>query len=62
MDSAYVVCAEDRMVNPDWSRRIAREWQQADVIELPGSHSTFLSRPKDLATVLNRLAGAESAN
>lgn len=50
------------MVNPDWSRRIAREWQQADVIELPGSHSTFLSRPKDLATVLNRLAGAESAN
>lgn len=28
-DHAGVVCAEDRMVIPEWSCRIAREWLQA---------------------------------
>jgi pimeloyl-ACP methyl ester carboxylesterase len=46
-----IVCGEDRVVNPDWSRRTAREIS-ADVIELPGSHSPFLSRPAALADVL----------
>ena len=55
VDTTYVVCVEDRMVNPDWSRRIAHEWLDAELIELPGSHSPFLSRPRDLADVLNGL-------
>jgi pimeloyl-ACP methyl ester carboxylesterase len=55
VDSTYVVCAEDRIVNPDWARRSARERLHADVIELPGSHSPFLSRPTELAALLNRL-------
>ena len=49
----YVVCGEDRLVNPDWSRRIANERLGADLIELPGSHSPFLSRPNELAAVLH---------
>jgi hypothetical protein len=57
LDSTYVVCSEDRMVNPDWSRRIAHDRLTADVIEIPGSHSPFLSRPKTLAEVLGGLAG-----
>ncbi len=36
VESTYVVCAENRIVNPDWSRRAARERLDADVIELPG--------------------------
>jgi pimeloyl-ACP methyl ester carboxylesterase len=52
VDASYVVCDADRMVNPDWSRRIARERLNADVVELPGSHSPFYSRPKVLAELL----------
>jgi pimeloyl-ACP methyl ester carboxylesterase len=51
-----VVCTEDRVVNPDWSRRTARDIS-ADIVELPGSHSPLLSRPSGLADVLLRVAG-----
>jgi pimeloyl-ACP methyl ester carboxylesterase len=51
--STCIVCGEDRLVNPDWSRRIAHERLGADLIELPGSHSPFLSRPDELAAVLH---------
>jgi pimeloyl-ACP methyl ester carboxylesterase len=50
--STYVVCREDRIVNPDWSRRVAAGRLDAELIELPGSHSPFLSRPAALAEVL----------
>jgi hypothetical protein len=42
-----------RLVNPDWSRRVARERLNANLVELPGSHSPFLSRPAGLAEVLH---------
>lgn len=54
--STYIVCNEDRLVNPDWSRSVASERLGANVIELPGSHSPFLSRPADLANVLHEVA------
>jgi pimeloyl-ACP methyl ester carboxylesterase len=50
--STYIVCADDRIVSPSWSRRVAKEWLGADLVELPGSHSPFLSRPRQLADVL----------
>jgi pimeloyl-ACP methyl ester carboxylesterase len=53
----YVVCSEDRLVNPERARRVARERLDAELVELPGSHSPFLSRPGALAEVL--LARAE---
>jgi pimeloyl-ACP methyl ester carboxylesterase len=52
-----VVCSEDRIVNPDWSKRTARDIG-ADIVELPGSHSPFLSRPSAVADVLLRIADA----
>jgi pimeloyl-ACP methyl ester carboxylesterase len=51
-----VVCSEDQVVNPDWSRRTARDIG-ADIVELPGSHSPLLSRPSAVADVLIRVAG-----
>jgi pimeloyl-ACP methyl ester carboxylesterase len=55
VDSTYVVCTEDRLVNPEWSRRIARDRIHAELVELPGSHSPFLSRPRELAELLHGL-------
>lgn len=52
-----VVCSEDLIVNPVWSRRAARDIG-ADIVELPGSHSPFLSRPSAVADVLLRVAEA----
>lgn len=48
-----IVCGEDRIVNPDVSRRVARGRLDAELVELPGSHSPFLSRPDELARVLH---------
>lgn len=56
--STYVVCTEDRLVKPKWSREIARSRLTADLVELPGSHSPFLSRPVDLANVLHDVVSA----
>lgn len=56
VDTSYIVCAEDCMVSPAWSRRIARDWLSGDLIELPGSHSPFYSRPKVLAALLHQLS------
>lgn len=53
--ATYVVCRDDRLVNPEWSNRVARDRLHADVVELPGSHSPFLSRPAELADVLTAL-------
>jgi pimeloyl-ACP methyl ester carboxylesterase len=52
----YVVCSDDQLVGPEWSKRIARDRLGADLIELPGSHSPLLSRPSALADVLLRTA------
>ncbi len=54
VESTYVICAEDRMVNPDWSAAMARNRLGANVVEMPGSHSPFLSRPRELATLFAR--------
>ncbi|CAN5611114.1 alpha/beta hydrolase [soil metagenome] len=51
-DRTYVVCTGDQMVNPDWSRQAAQALD-ARLIEFPGDHSPFLSRPAELAELLN---------
>jgi pimeloyl-ACP methyl ester carboxylesterase len=49
--ATYVLCTEDRLVNPDWSRRRAA-MRGIPVVEFPASHSPFLSRPGELSDVL----------
>ena len=51
-----VICGEDQYVSPEWSRRVARDRLGMDLVELPGGHSPFLSRPSELADVLLHLA------
>lgn len=49
---ASVVCRDDRIVNPEWSRRVARERLGVEPIEIDGGHSPMLSRPTELARIL----------
>lgn len=56
--ATYVVCDDDHLVKPDWSREVAAGRLDAELVELPGSHSPFLSRPGALTEVL--CAGLES--
>jgi pimeloyl-ACP methyl ester carboxylesterase len=51
--STYVLCRDDRIVNPERSRAVARERLGAELLELPGGHSPFLSRPAELAALLD---------
>jgi pimeloyl-ACP methyl ester carboxylesterase len=53
--SAYIVCRDDRLASTEWGRRTARERLGAEVLEIDGGHSPFLSRPGELAEVLRGL-------
>jgi pimeloyl-ACP methyl ester carboxylesterase len=54
--SSYILCKEDRIIGPSWSRRASIERLGCPAIELPGSHSPFLAQPERLAKVLEQLA------
>ncbi len=51
-----IICSEDQMLGHEWAKQVAHDRLGADLIELPGSHSPFLSRPPALADVLLHLA------
>jgi len=53
----YLLCCDDRMFPPAWSRRHARERLGIEPDEMDGGHYIGLSRPLELAT---RLAGYAS--
>jgi hypothetical protein len=54
--TTYVVCSEDRIANSDRGRRVARDRLRAELVEFPGSHSPFISRPHELAELLHQQA------
>jgi pimeloyl-ACP methyl ester carboxylesterase len=47
-----ILCQDDRIVAPEYSRRVARDRLGIEVLELPGSHSPMASRPQELAKLL----------
>ena len=53
--SAYILCTGDRMVSQDYGRRAARDILGIEAFEIAGGHSPFLSRPRELADVLERV-------
>jgi hypothetical protein len=53
--STYIVMADDRAINPDWCRRMAKERLGVNAID----HSPFLSRPEQLADVLTSVVEQE---
>jgi pimeloyl-ACP methyl ester carboxylesterase len=56
VESRSIVCRDDRALNPDWVRKASRERLGVEAIELEGGHSPFLTRPAELARILDRLA------
>jgi len=51
-----IVCRDDRAINPGWVRASARERLGVDAVEIDGGHSPFLTRPAELAGLLDELA------
>jgi pimeloyl-ACP methyl ester carboxylesterase len=52
LETAYVICRDDRAINPSWSSRVVPEWLGIEPVYMDGSHSPFLSRPAELAEML----------
>jgi pimeloyl-ACP methyl ester carboxylesterase len=48
----YILCTDDHIVGPEWSRREAHARLGVEPIEMPGSHSPMGSRPGELADAL----------
>lgn len=55
VEYSYIVCSEDRILYPAWSRYAACKRLGIDAIELPGGHYPHLSRPDQLADILVKL-------
>jgi hypothetical protein len=49
-----IVCTNDELLCPEWSRRIARDVLHVDPIELPGGHFPMIAIPAALADALTR--------
>ncbi|MGH2841030.1 MAG: alpha/beta hydrolase [Solirubrobacteraceae bacterium] len=47
-----LVCGDDRIVNPAWSRRVARERLGVEPVELATGHFPMISAPEALAEAL----------
>lgn len=54
--SWYAVSTEDRTINPDLERFMAKR-MGAHTIELPASHVSLLSRPQEVANLILQAAG-----
>jgi pimeloyl-ACP methyl ester carboxylesterase len=55
--SYAVVATQDRMLNPELERFMAKR-AKSETIELPGSHAIFLSRPREVAALIEKAAKA----
>jgi pimeloyl-ACP methyl ester carboxylesterase len=55
VESRSIVCRDDRAINPDWVRAAARDRLGVEPVEIDGGHSPFLTRPAELARLLDSL-------
>ena len=53
--SRAVICADDRVLQLDKTRRLIQQRLHTDPIEFPGGHSPFLSQPAKLAAMLDHI-------
>ena len=53
-----IVCRDDRAMNPAWCRSAARDRLGIEAVEIGGAHSPFMTRPAELASMLDRIAAA----
>ena len=54
-----LVATRDRNINPDLQRSMAKH-AGSEMIEVPASHAVYLSKPKDVARLIDRAAKASS--
>jgi pimeloyl-ACP methyl ester carboxylesterase len=52
--STYVLPTGDRTLTPAWMRRAATERLRTDPVEVPGGHCPHVSRPEQVAALLDR--------
>jgi pimeloyl-ACP methyl ester carboxylesterase len=52
-----LIATRDRNLNPDLERRMAKR-AGSETIEVPGSHAVYISRPEDVARLIERAAKA----
>jgi pimeloyl-ACP methyl ester carboxylesterase len=55
--SYAIVSTQDRMINPDLERFMAKR-AQSQVIELPSSHAVFLAHAPEVAALIEKAATA----
>ena len=55
--ASSIIGTEDAAMSPDWLRWVSVERLEAEALEIPTSHSPMLSRPSDLANLLDELVG-----
>jgi hypothetical protein len=53
--SFAVIPQQDRQINPDLERFMARR-AKSETLELPGSHAIFLLHPKEVAALIEKAA------
>lgn len=56
VERSSITCRDDRAINPAWVRAAAKERLGVVPIELEGGHSPFLTRPGDLARIIDSLS------
>ena len=56
MPKAYIRCAEDRAIPPEYQAEMVADWPDGRVVSLPTSHSPFFADPAALARVIDRFA------
>ena len=57
----YMVATEDRSINPDQERMMAKR-AKAKTVEVKSSHVAYISHPKETAKLIEEAAAAASAN
>ena len=55
--STYILGTQDRVIRPDWSRRVARSRLGATPIEINAGHCLQVSAAGELARILDALSG-----
>ena len=50
-----IVCRDDRAINPEWVRAAARDRLATEAVEIDGGHSPFMTRPAELAGILEAM-------
>jgi len=50
--SSYILMTDDRAISRDWAQRMASDTARARIHTMPGGHSPFFARPKELCDLL----------